>query len=154
MRCCFEPRQFAVLFQAPADAMLFQTRWAEVARPGVQGRSDMDLVNSKTATEHPADVTNRARPRQVGGPGPGTEVTTVPPPGQPGHGVMASLRRQPVQIVDGRAQGGYTDVFEVICPDCGDDPSLDYSEVSTRLRRLRGRRTLQAGLAAYERHLG
>jgi hypothetical protein len=114
----------------------------------------MDLVNSRTATEHPADVTKRARPRQAGGPGPGPEATAIPPPGQPGHGVTASLRRQPVKIVDGWAQGGYTDVFEVICPDCGDDPGLDYSEVSTRLRRLRGPRTLQAGLAASERHLG
>ena len=45
-------------------------------------------------------------------------------------------------------------MFEFICPDCGDDPALDYSEVATRLQWLRGPRTLEAGLAEYERHLG
>lgn len=63
-------------------------------------------------------------------------------------------RRQLARIVDGRPQGGYTDEFELICCDCGDHPYLDYSEVSLRLQRLRGPRTLQAGLAAYEKHLG
>jgi hypothetical protein len=56
------------------------------------------------------------------------------PAGQPGHGSTAVLRRQPARIVDGRSEGGYTDVFELICPSCGDHPDLDYSEIPPRLR--------------------
>jgi hypothetical protein len=40
----------------------------------------------------------------------------LPRAGQPGHGKTASLRRQPVRIADGRIEGGYTNVFELICP--------------------------------------
>ena len=47
---------------------------------------------------------------------------TFPLAGQPGHGRTAFVRRQPVRIVDGRVQGGYTGVFELICPGCGDNP--------------------------------
>jgi hypothetical protein len=79
---------------------------------------------------------------------------TLPAAGQPGHGRTASLRRQPVSIVDGRMEGGYTDKYELICPSCGDHPYLDYSEVAPRLQWLRGPRTLEAGLAAYAKHLG
>ncbi len=64
------------------------------------------------------------------------------------------MRRQPVRIVDGRAEGGYTGVFEVICPGCGDNPYVDYSEIPPRLQWLRGPRTLQAALEAYDKHLG
>ncbi len=67
---------------------------------------------------------------------------------------MAILRRQPVRAVQGHADGGYTGLFELICGDCGDHLYLDYSEVPARLQRLRGPRTMRAGLAAYERHLG
>jgi hypothetical protein len=49
--------------------------------------------------------------------------------GQPGHGGSAYLRRQSARIVDGRMEGGYTDVFELICGQCGDHPYLDYAEV-------------------------
>jgi hypothetical protein len=45
-------------------------------------------------------------------------------------------------------------VFELICCECGDNRYLDYSQVSPRLRQLRGPYTMSAGLAAYERHLG
>jgi hypothetical protein len=82
------------------------------------------------------------------------DAVTVPAAGQAGHGRTASLRRQPVAIVDGRIEGGYTDKFELICPSCGDHPYLDYSEVAPRLQWLRGPRTLEAGLAAYAKHLG
>ena len=54
-------------------------------------------------------------------------VMTPPLAGQPGHGRTAFVRRQPVRIVDGRAEGGYTSVFEFICPGCGDNPYVDYS---------------------------
>jgi len=79
---------------------------------------------------------------------------TFPLPGQPGHGRTAFVRRQPVRIVDGRAEGGYTSVFEFICPGCGDNPYVDYSEIPPRLQWLRGPRTLQAALEAYDGHLG
>ena len=53
-------------------------------------------------------------------------VVTSPPAGQPGHGSEAALRSQPVRIVDGRVEGGYTSMYELICPSCGDHPELDY----------------------------
>ena len=81
-------------------------------------------------------------------------AVTPPPAGQPGHGRRAVLRRQPVRIVHGRFEGGYTDVYEIVWPDCGDHPDLDYSEVSWRLQWLRGPHPLEAGLAAYHLHLG
>ncbi len=57
------------------------------------------------------------------------------------------------RIVDGRVEGGYTDVFEFICPGCGDNPYVDYSEVPSRLQWLRGPLTLEAALEAYDKHL-
>ena len=57
---------------------------------------------------------------------------------RPGDGWTAVLRRQPAHIVEGRPEGGYTDLFEIICCDCGDHPYLDYSEVPPELRRIRG----------------
>ncbi len=74
--------------------------------------------------------------------------------GQPGHGSTAHLRRRPVRLVGGRAEGGYTTMFELVCPDCGDHLGLEYSEVAPRLQWLRGPRSLEAGLAAFHRHLG
>ena len=73
---------------------------------------------------------------------------------QPGQGWTTVLRRQPACIVEGQPEGGYTDVFEIICCDCGDDPDLDYSEVSPRLQRIRGPHPIAVGVAAYERHVG
>jgi hypothetical protein len=78
---------------------------------------------------------------------------TFPLVGQPGHGRTAFVRRQPVRIVDGRVEGGYTDVFEFICPSCGDNPYVDYSQIPSRLQWLRGPLTLEAALEAYEKHL-
>ena len=37
-------------------------------------------------------------------------------------------------MVNGQVEGGYTEAFELICCDCGDDPYLDYSQISFRLR--------------------
>jgi len=48
------------------------------------------------------------------------DVMTVPLAGQPGHGITASIRRQPVRIFKGGKEGGYSDAFEVVCGDCGD----------------------------------
>ena len=79
---------------------------------------------------------------------------TLPLAGQPGHGRTAFVRRQPARIVDGRFEGGYTDVFELVCPSCGDHPYLDYPEVSPRLQLLRGPRTLEAAVATYHEHIG
>ena len=42
---------------------------------------------------------------------------------QPALGWTVVLRRQPVRIVEARPEGGYTDVFELICSDCGDHPT-------------------------------
>jgi hypothetical protein len=81
-------------------------------------------------------------------------VSGVPLAGQPGHGRTASLRRQPARIVAGRMEGGYTDAFELICGECGDHPYVDYRDIPPRLQRLRGPYSLEAGLRAYEEHLG
>jgi len=64
------------------------------------------------------------------------------------------VRRQPTRIVDGRVQGGYTSLFELICPGCGDNPYVDYAEIPPRLQCLRGPLTLEAALQAYDEHLG
>jgi hypothetical protein len=71
--------------------------------------------------------------------------------GQPGHG-WAVLRRRPVRIAAGRPEGGYTGEFEIICCDCGDDPDLDYREVTPELQQSRGPYPIVAGIAAYETH--
>jgi hypothetical protein len=52
-------------------------------------------------------------------------VGPLPLAGQPGHGSTAHLRRQPVRIVGGRVEGGYSDMFELIYPDCDDHLDLD-----------------------------
>lgn len=116
-------------------------------------RTDLDIVTGSrspirpgTGTAPPSANDSRDPCRQTGG-------ITLPLTGQPGHGQTASLRRQPVRIVYGRIEGGYSDVFELICPSCGDYPYLDYSEVPPELQRIRGPYPLEAGLAAYEEHL-
>jgi hypothetical protein len=74
--------------------------------------------------------------------------------GQPGPGWTLVLRRQPIGIADGQPQGGYADVYELICCYCGDDPGLDYRRVSPELQRIRGPYPIAAGSAAYGRHAG
>lgn len=81
-------------------------------------------------------------------------VMTPPLAGQAGHGRTAVVRNQPVRIVDGHFKGGYTGLFELICPSCGDHPYVDYTEVPPQLQRLRGPRALQEALAAYHKHIG
>ena len=71
---------------------------------------------------------------------------------EPALGWTLVLRRQPVRLVEGRPEGGYTDAYELICCDCGDDPGLDYRDVAPRFQRIRGPYTLPAGIAAYGQH--
>jgi hypothetical protein len=74
--------------------------------------------------------------------------------GQPGQDWTLVLRRQPARVVGGRPEGGYTDAYELICCDCGDDPDLDYQQVSPQLQRIRGPYPIAAGVEAYEQHAG
>jgi hypothetical protein len=62
------------------------------------------------------------------------------------------LRRQPARMHAGRPEGGYADVFELICCDCGDDPDLDYREVASELQLVRGPYPIADGVTAYEQH--
>jgi hypothetical protein len=62
-------------------------------------------------------------------------------------------RRQPVRVVEGQVEGGYTDVFELICCDCGDHPDLDYRDIAPEFQRIRGPYPLVVGVAAYREHL-
>src|SRR5690242_14759627 len=71
--------------------------------------------------------------------------------GQSAPGWTVVLRRRPARIVAGQPEGGYTSLFEIICCYCGDDPDLDYREVSPELRRIRGPYQVAAGVAAYWR---
>jgi len=58
------------------------------------------------------------------------------------------LRRRPARIVEGRPEGGYTEEWEIICCDCGDDPGLDYREVIPALQRIRGPYPIAVGITA------
>jgi hypothetical protein len=123
-----------------------------MSRPG-----NSDTTDSTGPVARPAAVSvpppdDRPDWRLRTGPG---AADAVPLAGQPGHGSAAFLRTQPARSVDGRIiHGGCTGVYELICPDCGDDPGLDYSEVAPRLQWLRGPRPMAGGLAAYHQHLG
>jgi hypothetical protein len=72
---------------------------------------------------------------------------------EPGNGWTVVLRRQPARMIEGRPEGGYTDLYEIVCCDCGDHPGLDYSEVSPALQRVRGPYPIAAGITAYVIHL-
>jgi hypothetical protein len=93
-------------------------------------------------------------PRNPHTPQPSVGDTKTLSAGHDGHGIWAFLRRQPIRMVRGRPEGGYTDVYEIICPDCGDHPRVGYTEAGPRLQHVRGPYTLSEGLAAYERHIG
>ena len=68
------------------------------------------------------------------------------------HGWTVVLRRRPARMVKGRPEGGYTEEFEIVCCYCGDDPGLDYREVSPALQQIRGPYPVAAGVTAYVRH--
>jgi hypothetical protein len=117
--------------------------------PSIAVRPQPPTLPSAVLAPHDADDGGDSWQRAAAG-----SAVTLPPPGQPGHGGTASLRRQRCPLVEGRVAGGYTDAFELICPGCGDDPGLDHSEIPPWLQRLRGPHTIQEGLAAYLEHIG
>ena len=71
---------------------------------------------------------------------------------EPAPGWTLVLRRQPVHLVEGLPEGGYTDAYELVCCDCGDNPGLDYRDVSPDLQRIRGPYRFSAGIEAYAQH--
>ena len=71
----------------------------------------------------------------------------------PGPFWTVALRRQPVRIVGGEPEGGYTDAYELICCDCGDSPDLDYLDVAPEVQQVRGPYLLPAGVTAYVHHV-
>jgi hypothetical protein len=63
------------------------------------------------------------------------------------------LRRQPASLSTGHPGGNTsTSTFEIICRQCGDDPGLDYREISPELRQIRGPYLLRAGTEAFLEH--
>jgi hypothetical protein len=72
---------------------------------------------------------------------------------QPALGWTVVLRRRPVRSAEDGAQGGYNNMFEIICCECGDHPDRDYRDVSPRLQRIRGPYPIAVGVTAYEEHL-
>ena len=72
---------------------------------------------------------------------------------RPGYDWTVVLRRQPARMVEGRPEGGYTNMFELICRDCGDHPHRDYREISPVLQRIRGPYPVAVGVARYGRHV-
>jgi hypothetical protein len=61
-----------------------------------------------------------------------------------------ALRRPPAG--PGSGDPDNTDTYEVICCKCGDDPALDYREVSAGLRQIRGPYPLMVGVAVFLKH--
>ena len=51
-----------------------------------------------------------------------------------------------------RPEGGCTDSYELICYDCGDDPDMDYRDISPDFQRIRGPCRLSACIEAYGQH--
>ena len=72
---------------------------------------------------------------------------------QPGDSWTVVLGCPPARMVEGRPEGGYTDLFEIICCDCGDHPDLDYRVASPELQRVRGPYPIADGITAYVEHV-
>jgi hypothetical protein len=70
-----------------------------------------------------------------------------------GRDWTVALRRQQARTAEGQPTGCYTNTFEIICRDCGDDPSRDYNNVPPRLQRIRGPYEIDAGLTVYQAHV-
>jgi hypothetical protein len=71
---------------------------------------------------------------------------------RPGPDWTVVLRRQPARMMEGSPEGGYTSMFEIIGCDCGDQPDLEYRQVSPEPQRIRGPYPIAAGVAAYQKH--
>jgi anti-anti-sigma factor len=93
----------------------------------------------------------------------GTTLTPAPPADERRPAPMTDheheldgpirLRRQPASLSNGHAGGNTsTSTFEIICRQCGDDPRLDYREISPELRQIRGPYLLRAGIKAFLKH--
>jgi DNA recombination-mediator protein A len=65
----------------------------------------------------------------------------------------ASLRRQHVRLVEGRAEGGHAGAFEVICCDCG-IIGIWITRSSAAAAAAPGPYTLDPGVEAYGHHIG
>ena len=63
---------------------------------------------------------------------------------------IIALRRMPPG--DGQSDDPGAETFEIICRECGDDPTLDYQQVSAELQQIRGPYTFSAGSAAFGQH--
>jgi len=61
------------------------------------------------------------------------------------------LRRRPAGLSNNHQDDG-ADMFEIICRMCGDDPALDYRQVSAELRQIRGCYPLRVGLVPFFQH--
>lgn len=64
---------------------------------------------------------------------------------------MIELRRRPAGLSVSQQDGG-AGMFEIICRLCGDDPALDYRQVSAELRQIRGCYPLRIGLVSFFQH--
>ncbi|MFZ0079984.1 MAG: hypothetical protein WAL13_12815 [Trebonia sp.] len=64
---------------------------------------------------------------------------------------MIGLRRRPAGLSVNH-QGGGAGMFEIICRTCGDDPALDYRQVSAEFRQVRGCYPLRIGLVLFFQH--
>ena len=64
-----------------------------------------------------------------------------------------ALWRQQAPTAEDQPTDCYTNTFEIICRDCGDDPSRDYHNVPARLQRIRGPYEIDAGLTVYQEHI-
>jgi hypothetical protein len=64
---------------------------------------------------------------------------------------VIGLRRRPAGLSVNHQDGG-ADMFEIICRMCGDDPALDYRQVSAELRQIRGCYPLRIGLVLFFQH--
>ena len=100
----------------------------------------------------PAERDRHSGPRRLR-PAPAQTTAGTQADDEPSLGWTLVLRRQPTRIVDGQPRGGYSDEFELICCDCGDDPDLDYHHVPAGLQQIRGPYSIAAGIAAYEKHV-
>jgi hypothetical protein len=60
--------------------------------------------------------------------------------GIPGHdNGTAFVRRKPVRIDDdGMIRQGYTELWEVVCPACGDPITVNYEDAVPEIRMIRG----------------